>query len=528
MASELENTLAVYHKLKQDKTAQLTLWQEIQDFMYPNGEQLTRYTRANNNRRQIFDDTGERSLDVFAKNLSAIMANPANKFIGFQPEDIKLLDDREVQLFCDDAQRKVLAVFNNPRNRFYDNFYSTVKIIGALGTGSLFIDSDDEDVAKFRSVGPKNIDFTEDFAGNVENVYFEKEFTVDQIKSKGWKMPPLAEKLKGDEKVKVLRCIKKNQNYDIKSIKPEDRKYKSEYYLLDYNYLLDTKFFNTLPTPVGRWDRLDGEKWGDSPARVALANVKLCNVTDKFMTVAMEKILSPQIIVSSESKFGKLNTSTGTVLSVRGSVNDGYRQEAFAGDPRAPMEWLLYKQQAIRSAFYIDIFQTAETQTMTATEATIRNQEKIKLIAPNVARLQSDLLGPAAERVLSILIEQGKIEVPAKLKGQEIKVVYLSPMVQAQKANDAANIMQYVQDLMVIAQIKPEVLDRFDEDKAADELADIRGIPERLLKSDKEIEQVRAAKAQAMQMQQALSMAQQAGEAGQALQASEAPAPQRR
>jgi hypothetical protein len=165
---------------------------------------------------------------------------------------------------------------------------------------------------------------------------------------------------------------------------------------------------------------------------------------------------------------------------------------------------------------------------MTATEATIRNQEKIKLIAPNVARLQSDLLGPAAERVLGILIEQGKIEVPEKLKGQEIKVVYLSPMAQAQKANDAANIMQFLQDLSMIAQVNPNVLDIVDFDKMADELADIRGIPERLLKSDEEVEGARQAKEQAMQAQQMLSMAQQAGEAGQALQASQAPAPQRR
>jgi hypothetical protein len=521
-----KETIQQYKKLRGDKSTQLFLWQEIQDFMFPNGEHLLRYnTKGQNNRRQIYDDTGERSLDVFAKNLSAIMANPANKFIGFQPEDTTLLDDREVQLFCDEAQRRVLTVFNNPRNRFYDNFYSTVKIIGALGTAALFIDSDDEDVAKFRAEGPKNIDFTEDFSGNVEDVYFEREYTIKVIKGKKWKLPTEVSQLKDDDKLKVLRVIKKNKNYDNKSIKPEDRKYISEYYLLDYDHLLDTKFFNTMPTPVGRWDKLNDEKWGDSPARVALSNVKLCNITDKFMTVAMEKILSPQIIVSSESKFGKMNTSSGSVLTVRGSVNDGYRQEAFAGDPRAPMEWLLYKQQAIRSAFYIDIFQTAETQTMTATEATIRNQEKIKLIAPNVARLQSDILGPAAERVLALLIEQGKIEVPEKLKGQEIKVVYLSPMVQAQKANDAANIMQFVQDLAMVAQVNPDVLDIVDFDNMADELADIRGIPERLLKSDKEIQEVRDAKAKAMQTQQMLSTMQQAGDAGQSIQKASAPPP---
>lgn len=499
------------------------MWQEIQDFMFPNGEQLLRYTKGsgNNNRRQIFDDIGERSLDIFAKNLTSILANPANKFVKFQPEDTSLLDDKEVQEFCDEAQTKVHSVFNNPRNRFFDNLYSTVKIIGALGTGALFIDSHDEDVAKFRAEGPKNVDFTEDFSGNVENVYFEKEYTVAQIKSKGWELPYLAAKLQDEDKLKVLRCIKKNTNFNNKSIKPEERKYKSEYYLTDYDYLLDTKFFNTLPCPIGRWDRLDGEKWGDSPARVALANVKLCNITDKFMTVAMEKILSPQIIVSSESKFGKLNTSTGTVLSVRGSVNDGYRQEAFAGDPRAPMEWLMYKQQAIRSAFYIDIFQTAETTTMTATEAAIRNQEKIKLIAPNVARIQSDILGPAAERVLSILVEQGKLEIPDALKGQELKVVYLTPMVQAQKANDAANIIQYIQDLALIAQVNPDVLDIVNFDVAADELADIRGVPEKLMKTQKEIDEIREARAKAAQTQQMLSMAQQAGEAGQALQASQ-------
>jgi len=65
--------------------------------------------------------------------------------------------------------------------------------------------------------------------------------------------------------------------------------------------------------------------------------------------------------------------------------------------------------------------------------------------------------------------------------------------------------------------------DIFDFDNAADELADIRGVPERLMKSDEDIAAVRDARAKAQQTQQMLSIAQQAGDAGQSLQAAQNP-----
>jgi hypothetical protein len=183
-------TLARYEKLHGQKQIYLNLWQEIGEFCYPAQQNFTRYIPQGSalsdgqgkRRRPIFDSTPEQSLDIFASSMVGMLANPASKWVNFQVIDSALVEDRDVQLFIDEAQQKVLSVFNNPRTKFYDNLFTALKMIGAFGTASMLVDSDEEDVAKFRVESPRNFDFTEDFSGNVDEVFFEKEWTVDNLR----------------------------------------------------------------------------------------------------------------------------------------------------------------------------------------------------------------------------------------------------------------------------------------------------------------------------------------------------------
>jgi hypothetical protein len=88
---------------------------------------------------------------------------------------------------------------------------------------------------------------------------------------------------------------------------------------------------------------------------------------------------------------------------------------------------------------------------------------------------------------------------------------------------DASNMLNFMNDLSIMAQAFPEVLDKVDPDAMVDEMAEIRGVPESILRPKKTsgakvgYEDLREQKAQAQQEQQAIAMAQQAGEAGQAV-----------
>lgn len=528
MDSQTQKVFETVDRLAGEKAGILNLWREIGEFIYPGQQDFYRYFANQNSgekrRRPIFDPTGEQSLDIFASSMSGLLANPAAKWLAFETDDQELLDNKEVGEFLDEAQAKVLSVFNNPRTKFYDNLFSVLKMTGAFGTGMLMMDEDEESVVRFRAESPKTYDYTEDFSGNVNEIYFEREFTVAALREKaeeGWEIPQDYLDKPVTEKVIILRHIFPNPNYKLGGLGEKFAKFHSHYYLKEMKRLIHKGFFNSSPAAIARWDRLDTGKWPDSPGRVALGNVKLMQQADRAMTVAMEKELRPALFVSSEAKFGKLDTSAGAVNVGRGSPNDTIRELKTTGSGISnAFAWMEVKRQQIRTAFYVDVFQTAQDLNMTATEAQIRNQERLRGIAPKATKIQSDLLGPAAEKVLAVLIKMKRLTPPDILirSGAEVKVTYVSPIAQAQRLADAQSMLQFLGDLGQMAQVSPEVLDVVDFDKAALEMADIRGIPEKVQRSPEDIEAIRESRAQQAQAQQQLQLLQQAGEAGQAVQ----------
>lgn len=519
--SNTEKTLERYSKLEGEKATYLSLWQEIGEFCYPSQQDFTRYLSSGHKRRRvIFDNTAERALDIFASSMIGLLANPATKWINLQHQDPSINQLKVVQEFFDEAQNKIISVFNNPRAKFYDNLYSCLKTLGAFGVAPMMIEADDNMGAKFKAESPKGYNFTEDFSGNVDEHFFEKEFTVKALRDKGWDLPQEYSLKAEDEKVMVLRHVFKNPDADITKVvgvEIPNKKYfdyKGAYYLKADKKLIYTDYFRTDPIALARWDRIAGEKWSDSPARVALGDVKVVNAYERMAMVAIEKQISPPIVISSESKFGKLDTSAGGVNVARGGVAGSYDLMTTNGNLAQPFQWAELKKQQIRSAFYVDVFQSAETPDMTATEAAIRQQEKLRGLGPKMAKLQADLIEPIVNRVMSILINQGKLNPPKELDTGSVDVVYLSPVAQAQRGVEATSILQYLQDLSLVAQVDPTVIDKIDTDKIARVMAEVRGVPETILKDDKEVEEIRNQRAEQQQNQQTLNALQQGAEIG--------------
>lgn len=518
----LAKAIELYDSLEVEKSTHKIVWDKINQLIFPNSEQfLAEYSGGAKRRRLQFDNTAERALEIYSSSMVGLMANPTAKFINFEPKDKDLLDDKQVQLFVEEAQDKVLSVFNDPATKFHDNFFYCVQYLGAYGTTALLSDRSDEHVAVFRAEGPKSLNFTENFNNTIDEVFLERKYTIRQLQllaeTQGWDIPFDKIKKKETEKECIIRHIYPNPNYDKKNI--AEKRYKSDYYLKDKKKLVHTSGFDTFPAPVGRWGKLDGEKWGDSPGRVALTAVRVLNASERHLTFAEEYSLRPSLFVSSEAKFGKLNLSAGAVNVGRGNPNDTVRPLLTNGDTNFSLERNRQRREVIMQSFYVDIFQTMSDIDMTATEAQIRQQERLRGLAPKVARIQSDILGPTAERVLAILIDQGKIKVPEVLRGRELEVTYISPLAQAQRAADAMSIQMFMNDVAILAQGNPDVLDKVDFDFLVDELAEIRGIPTKALLPEKELSAIREDKAKQLQLQNGLALAQQAGDAGQAVKA---------
>lgn len=523
--SEEESFFRIYNKLKGEKQGIESLWQEIAEFCYPNMANFKRYVTNHNpdaqrQHRPIYDVTAEQSLDLFASSMMSLLCNPASKWLSFETEDEDLSKDYTIQIFLDELQDRALSVFNNPKNRFYDNIFLALKSIGSFGICPVLMEKDLDTICQFKAETPQTYIFEEDFAGNIKAHYLEYEYDygtlLDMQNNKGWVIPSDLDK---DNKHCVIRKIWLNPKYDPEKGGFDFAKYQSCYYLKSEKKKIHEDFFYETPVGVGRWDRINGTKWNDSPARVALSDVKMINTTQADTIAAIEKVLNPPLAISSESQVGTIDLSPNSVMVVQGDTRAAMTPIYTVGDVPSIFEWQQTVRESIRTSFFIDIFMTAQQADMTATEAQIRYQEKLRNIAPKITRLQTDLLGACIDRVTFILMADGHIEVPDRLRDNpNLKIRYSTPVSSAYRQQEAMGMMNYLNNLNMLAGIELQMtgrsttVDNIDFDVIAREMAEMAGIKTKALLPEDEVEEIRDERDRQSQQQQQIDTAQQVSE----------------
>ena len=93
----------------------------------------------------------------------------------------------------------------------------------------------------------------------------------------------------------------------------------------------------------------------------------------------------------------------------------------------------------------------------------------------------------------------------------DLNVEFVSMLAQAQRAIGTNGVDRYIGNLGVVAQMKPEVLDKFDADRWADHYADMLGVDPRMIVASDQVAMVRQKRAEAQAAQAQMQMMQQAG-----------------
>jgi hypothetical protein len=157
----------------------------------------------------------------------------------------------------------------------------------------------------------------------------------------------------------------------------------------------------------------------------------------------------------------------------------------------------------INSSFYADLFLMLANATdtrMTATEVAERHEEKLLMLGPVLERLHNELLDPLIDITFDRMVEAGLVPpAPEELQGMELNVEFVSMLAQAQRAIGTNSVDRYVNSMGMVAQMKPDVLDKFDSDAWADGYADMLGVDPSLIVAGPQVAKIRQARAQAQQ-----------------------------
>jgi hypothetical protein len=518
-----------WEQLKEERSSWMPHWQEISEHLLPRSGRffLEDRNKGQKKHNSILDSTGTDALDVLTSGMQSIMASPARPWFRLTTSNPDLDEAPAVKTWLADVQRLMQMVFQ--KSNTYLALSTMYEELGAFGTSASILLPDFKNVIHHHVLTIGEFAIATNFRGEVDTLYREfqltvaqlvKEFGIDNVSDMA-RNAFTAGKL--NMWVTVLHAIEPRADRDQAKKDNKNMPWASIYFEMGENTskVLRESGFKKFPCLVPRWIVRSGNIYGASPAMSALGDIKQLQHEQLRKAQGIDYMTKPPLQAPSGMKGREIDSLPGGITYVdQVSGPGGGIRNMF--ETRLDLSHLLADiqdvRERIRTRFFANVFLMLSGQQdsrLTATEAAMRNEEKMLLLGPVGGRSQSEIHAPLIDMTFDYMVEAGILpQAPDEMQGMDLSVEFVSVFAQAQRAVATNSVDRFLVNLGQVAQFKPEVLDKFDSDKWADEYADMLGVnPALVVPTDKAAE-LRAQRAQAQaQAQQAEQMDQMAGAA---------------
>ena len=504
-----KSLLSRYERLEGQRQNWETHWQEVADYMQPRKADVTK-KRARGDKRmeQVFDSSPIQAVELLAASLHGMLTNPSTPWFTLRFKDEDIDNEDEAKLWLEASTDAMYTAFN--RSNFQQEIFELYHDLITFGTAAMFIEEDDDDIIKFSTRHINEVFIAENDKGRIDTIYrrfnisaraaIQKfgESVSSDVQGKATKNPY--------DEVEILHAVYPRSEFNPNKKDKANMPFESVYMEYKNGNELSVGGFKEFPFVVPRYLKASNEIYGRSPAMTALPDVKMLNEMCKTTIKAAQKQVDPPLLVPDDGFLLPVRTVPGGLNFYRSGTRDRIEPLNIGANNPLGLNMEQQRRDSIRAVFYVNQLMMQQGPQMTATEVIQRNEEKMRLLGPVLGRLQSELLKPLIDRVFAILLRNNMLpQAPEFLSGRDIEIEYVSPLAKAQKSTELQSIMRAVEILGSLANVAP-VFDYVNFDNLVKHLADIVGVPQKILKSQS---QVNAERQQAQQQQQEMQQMQQ-------------------
>lgn len=507
--SELAKSLTTRFKgLEETRQPWVPTWQELTEYMLPRKNSFTAVTGASTlrgkaNDSRIFDSTPMHALELLASSLGGLLTNPAMPWFDISVKDRKLGDSRDVRTFLQEARERMVAVFNSEDTGFQTHVHELYLDVSLLGTAVMYVEADVDNVVRFSTRPLGEVYVAESARGQVDTVYRKYEVSArqavqewgagcsDETKRKAEDKP--------DHKVEILHAVFPRYDRDPNGLGVANFPYASVYLEVKANHIVEETGYLEMPYMVPRWAKAAGEIYGRGPGQTALSDTRVLNAMARTALMAAEKMADPPLMVPDDGFLGPVRSGPGGLSYFRAGTTDRIQALPVNVDLRATEDMMIQRRESIRRIFLSDQL-TPEGPAVTATEAVIRQTEKMRVLGPVLGRLQTEFLGPLIKRTFRIMLRSGALPAfPEGLTPEDLEVRYTSPVSRAQKQYEAQGLAQTMEYLSPLVGSTDAfgIMDNFDTDRVARHVAELFNTPSDYLNPEDAVAETRAGKQQA-------------------------------
>jgi len=511
-----KNLLKRFDRLKSQRQNWESHWQEVADYMQPRKADVTK-TRSKGDKRTelIFDGSPLQSVELLAASLHGMLTNPSTPWFSLRFKEDDMENEDEAKEWLESATETMYAAFN--KSNFQQEIFELYHDLITFGTAAMFIEEDDEDVLKFSTRHINEIFIAENDKGRIDTVF--RKFHISAraaIQKFGDISINIATKAKKDpyEEVEILHAVYPRSDFNPKKQDKINMPFESIYLDAESGDELSVSGFKEFPFVVPRYLKASHEIYGRSPAMTALPDVKMLNEMSKTTIKSAQKQVDPPLLVPDDGFMLPVRTIPGGLNFYRAGTRDRIEPLNIGANTPLGLNMEEQRRNSIRNAFYVNQLMMQNGPQMTATEVIQRNEEKMRLLGPVLGRLQSELLKPLIDRTFSIILRKNLFrQAPEFLSGKDVEIEYVSPLAKAQKSSELQSIMRAIEIMGSLSNVAP-VFDHINMDKLVRHLADIVGVPQKILKPQSQLNAERQQAQQQQQQMQQMQQLQQVAQAG--------------
>lgn len=509
------------HILQQKRQPYDPKWDELAVFCDPRNAYF-RVKRSNGDLSQLIpkmDDTAQLHLPMYAAVLNSMMTPQAYLW-----HKMRFIDD-DVQAQYGQMLAKQNEMLFNMRYSATSNFQAAINeayiSAAVFGHGILQIVPDlKRKRVNYYALPIKEFYIDKDAFGYINTFYRKVDMKMRHVLQQFPNYMP--EKYKDRDDTKWL-----DDNIEVlHAVEPSFKsatKYHSAYIDITNKEMMEEPSEMSYCTYMGFRSAVfpsSDDPYGFSPCMSVLPSIKALNSLQFNFLKQTDLAGQPTLLTNSDIIDATKVAANGTV--VEGGIDDEGRQMVQALRTYNEMPALDYQiqqyQEKIRQALFVNYLATfSPTQSRSATDAMIKANEKANLVAPSGDRIARELLLPLIEAELIIYGDMNILpQMPAELKDlrTQYDIILDSPLLKGQRmdsVNSAVTLMQHVSQF---AAVDPNAVNSINLDRLIRYLQDAMNVPASVMNSQKEVEAIAEAKANAQDMQ---IMAQNAAGVGSAI-----------
>ena len=473
--------------------------------------------------RKIVDNTGKDALKVLAAGMLSGTCSPSRPWFVIEASDPYLKKDTQVKQWLKELQDTCYATF--AKSNVYRTVHNCYLQEGAFGTcAALAPRSKDAQLMDLIPMTFGEYAITVDSFNKPNGVYRKFKLTVENMVA-----------FFGEDNVSdTVKSAYNNDNLDqeftihhaiyqrvgAKGFGAKNMPYASIYFEPSaQDKLLRESGLESFEVICGRWTVSSSDIYGESPASECFGDMRALQKAHQQVAKGVDYQVSPPMLLPDYLKGQEKETLPNGIAFYKPSPSSQTAQVQpmmnVQFDLNGLVNQIAQSQSRIDRAFYKDLFLMLDQYDqgkMTATEVYERKAEKMLMLGPVVERQIDELLRPLVELCVNRVLDSSQYlqeTAPEAIQDKEIKIEFVSILALAQRATGASNLERMLSIVGNVAQVDPQVLDKFDTDKFIDEYAEIIGASPMIFRDPKVVEQMRADRAKQQQIAQQQALLQQ-------------------